>query len=438
MSIRVGPYILNLDALLARIVFVWRGHVLFIIAFAAALLLMPRVIDFIRMLMLPDGQVYVIAEQPDALLVDGRPWTGSVKVGTHRFEARWNDAVAWRDVDVQATHAQTVTLSPFLSTMQVRNLPLAPESSIVLAVAYPDGHVSLMIREGQTTPITRTYHVTNGRMERLVSSDVYNGWYERSPDGRTTVSAEGPPERLRVTLQADVQGETLSATYDAKNLLAVSVDIIRQAALVFESSSPRRTNVVWMTNRGRIIQVGAIPGRPTLIRWSPDYRFAVMITKSEDAPDQASLIILDVAEPPSLILGSDALQLSADVLAPPFHVRPDGVVWGEYDQRMRSMNIFQLDMEQRSVTQTSSVPCPAAALSFYDDHHMWICTTQEGWEFYRQDPATSDILGVGRASRMSRSVVAADAFNVDRKMLLMMEPQRLHLVTWEAQDRSRP
>jgi len=406
MSLRIGPYLVHFDALLARLVFLWRVHVIVLLLAVVAIAAGPSLLRWGQDVLTPEGALTIIAEGAEQIDVDRRPWDGRVKVGPRRIAAFWRDSVSWRDVVIEAGVPVTVTLTPGWSKMDVRRVALPQRAAIEFAIVHPHGAMTTIVRNDSADPNARRrqYDLMGDRVSVVPSADAFDGRYDRSPDGRTTVTVVPRlKESSEVVLSAENQEGSFRAAYNGVNVRFVVADPIRQGAFIFESDGgTNATRITWLTYRGRTVFIGAIDGYPTLVRWAPGYRAAVLIAKPTPRDAVASLFVLDMSGiagqseqtefVPTLLSGGEQIVVPAAALSPPLVISGDDVLWASGTDD--GADIWALNLSSLLVRKHMSASCPVRAFQPTSMGMTWLCRMPDSWQVFDIDQATNHSTGV--------------------------------------------
>jgi len=186
----IAGYRINLDALLARIVYRWRGR-----ALALAVLLISGTglaAGIIPPFWRQQATLAINAVSGATVTVDGQSWPRAIYAGGHAVQAAMPDGRrSWADITLRASQALTVTLPAGLAVPRERPLPPAAPGSHIERVWWADGTWRVQsvqnppptAKDSQTQPagITPTSQpgqvvaVSAQGMERLPTLDAYAG-----------------------------------------------------------------------------------------------------------------------------------------------------------------------------------------------------------------------------------------------------------------------
>jgi hypothetical protein len=188
MNIR--DYRINFDALLARIVYLWRLQTITIT------LLLIAIIGFGSGLIPPfwNGRatLVILAASGANVQIDGRSWPHPVYAGQHTILANLPDGRrAWADITLRASQALTLTMPAGLPEPRERSLPPAAPGTHIDPVWWADGAWRVTsvydpppplkdTRYQQTGPTPtpqpeQTVAVSDRSVERLATLDAYAG-----------------------------------------------------------------------------------------------------------------------------------------------------------------------------------------------------------------------------------------------------------------------
>src|SRR5262249_22433311 len=134
----IAGYRINLDALLARMIYRWRGRAL------AAAIVVSITVGLVSGLIPPfwrERATFAIVAAPGARVqVDDRGWPHTVYSGAHTVHATMPDGRnSWADITLHASQALTLTLPAGLAEPRERSLPPAAPGSHIAQVWWADG-----------------------------------------------------------------------------------------------------------------------------------------------------------------------------------------------------------------------------------------------------------------------------------------------------------
>lgn len=294
MSITIASYRINLDALLARIVYRWR------IQASIALLLFVAACGLASGAIPPFWQgrvaLAVVAAPGATVSVDGGAWPRPLYAGQHMVAAASADGrEAWAIVTLRAGEALTLTLPAGLP--EPRELPLPPPAPgwRIDQVWWADDAWRIVSVPDQPTPPAsesssprgptpapspaETVAIGRRGAERLSTLDAYGGLADQvhlndqlleavyRPQGRG-----GPAGLIEVRGWGD-----LAATIPVSSPLTLLRFAPGGSALLFAERIEPDGEQVYLAQRGRApAPLVALPGRLARISWHPDGRAATL------------------------------------------------------------------------------------------------------------------------------------------------------------------
>ena len=132
----LGSYRINIDALVARIIYRWRGR-----SIVGSLLLLAAVglwVGVIPPFWKGRADLTIVAPRAATITVDGQPWPHPIYTGRHSVQTTLPDGRgAWADIQLLANQALTLTLP--LGLMEPRERALPP--------AAPGTHIDQVIED---------------------------------------------------------------------------------------------------------------------------------------------------------------------------------------------------------------------------------------------------------------------------------------------------
>jgi len=190
LSMNFGRYRINMDALLARIIYRWRLQ-----SFAAALLLSTLLglsSGFIPPFWNGHATLAIIAPPGATVQIDGRTWPHPVYAGRHTILANLPDGRgAWAGIALRASQALTLTMPAGLGEPRERSLPQAAPGTHIDQVWWADGAWRATsvydpppppkdnhYQQSGPTPTPQpgqTVAVSDRSVERLATLDAYTG-----------------------------------------------------------------------------------------------------------------------------------------------------------------------------------------------------------------------------------------------------------------------
>ena len=289
--LNVGRYQINLDALLARIVYRWRLQ-----ATALALLLVGAVgvaTGIIPPFWKGRAGLAVLAAPGATVQLDGQPWPRAVYTGEHTLLASLPDGRnSWAHITLRASQALTLTLPAGLSAPIERSLPpAAPGTHIehvwwaddawrVLSVQDPPA--TLQDSRAQPAGVTatalpgQTVAVSAQGMERLPTLDAYAGLADQVHVNHRLVEAvyRANPEHGFSNLSTgsiELRGWGAAQTFPISAPLTLLRFAPDGATLLEAEQVPSGGEQVYLIaqNRTRVPLV-ALPGQIARLSWRPD------------------------------------------------------------------------------------------------------------------------------------------------------------------------
>ncbi len=389
-TMNVGLYRLNLDALLARIIYRWRGRAVAAIALLLALLAVGTgaLRPFWR-----GRAALAISAAPDAsVFVDGQSWPRPIYAGQHMLTATLPDGrSAWANVDLQAGSALTVTLPTGLPSPRERALPPAAPGSEIAQVWWADGAwrvlstpIEAHIENAETgQPTTapapgQTVAVRASSVERLAMLDAYTGLADQvHRDGRLVEAIYRPQEQRGLSDQAlgtiEVRGwgqvaQTIPISTPL-TLLRFSPD--GAALLEAERLPGGSTQLYRITSDLARVPVMAVPGRIARLSWRPDSR---AVTVHSLQGERLTLTLLRLA--PTVLAATIADLLAASYAASlvPLAWDDAGLLWVAPDADGRS-TLWSAPL--KSLLPEPRGPFEARALTVLLDGALRVLTVQD-------------------------------------------------------------
>ncbi|MFL5805942.1 MAG: hypothetical protein ACJ8CR_29930, partial [Roseiflexaceae bacterium] len=185
---QIGAYRINLDALLARIVYRWRLQALGVVLLLIALFGFGS--GLIPPLWKGRAELTLGAAPDTTVLFDGQPWPRPVYAGRHTIQATLPDGRrSWANIDLQAGQTLTLTLPEGLMEPRERFLPPAAPGTHIDQVWWADGAWRVTSvqdpapappnqNRGSDTPTPtpqpgQTIAVSRSNVERLATLDAY-------------------------------------------------------------------------------------------------------------------------------------------------------------------------------------------------------------------------------------------------------------------------
>lgn len=284
---------INFDALLARLVYRWRGRTL---GALALLLLLGGVLSGVIPPFWNGRAALTIIVVPGATIqVDGKAWPRPVYAGAHHLQASLPDGRAsWADVSLRAGEALTVTLPAGLPAPLERSVPPAAPGMQIAQVWWADGAWRVLsapdlptsspeAASASPTPAAipgQTVAVSAHSVERLSTLDAYGGLADQVHVGEQLLEAVYQP----------------APGYDRQSLGAIEVrgwssmmqTLPISAPLTLLRFSPDGGSLLWAEQvaggqqvylaraGGQRAPVVAFPGRLVRLSWRPDSSAVVL------------------------------------------------------------------------------------------------------------------------------------------------------------------
>lgn len=299
----VGPYRINLDALLARLVYRWHGRsigVLLLLTVLAGLLT-----GVIPPLWQGRAQLAIAAAPGATITIDGRAWPRTVYAGAHTVVASLPDGrAAWADIDIHAGQALTVTLPTGLPAPRIRPLPAPAPGMRIDHVWWADGawrvtsvpmtpDASDVRRQpAEPTPTAmpgQTVALDAHGVERLSTLDAYAGLADQvhvargqgdTSSLREAVYHPDPSRGLGDSSFGSIEvrgwGQAVSTVPISAPLTLLRFSPDGAALLEAEALPGGGEQVYRIGPDGRRAPVVAVPGRITRLSWRPDSRAIVL------------------------------------------------------------------------------------------------------------------------------------------------------------------
>jgi hypothetical protein len=340
----ITGYRINLDALLARVIFRWHWRV----ALGTLLLtgLFALAMGFIPPFWRGVATLTVDAAPGATVTVDGRPWPRAVYVGRHQVVARLPDGrISWADVELGASETLALTLPPGLPSPRMRVLPpSAPGFTIahvwragdawrvhsVPAPTSEPGAGEAVLATATTSP-GQTNAITARGLERLSTIDAYGGLADEVHVGDRRLEAVFVPNARaaydgRVAGAIEVRGwgaETLAVSVTHPlTLLRFSPD--GGSLMLVEQTTTAGEQVSLIRRDGSQEPLVAVPGQVTRLSWRDDG--AAVVLHSREA-DRLTLTLVRLAPATAVaVIGElDAAQHAGDLV--PLTWDASSVLW---------------------------------------------------------------------------------------------------------------
>jgi hypothetical protein len=134
----IAGYRINLDALLERMIYRWRGRALAvaIVVIVSVGLASGLIPPFWR----ERATLAIVAAPGATVRVDERSWPHPIYAGAHALRATMPDGrSSWADITLRASQALTLTLPTGLAEPRERSLPPAAPGSHIAQAWWADG-----------------------------------------------------------------------------------------------------------------------------------------------------------------------------------------------------------------------------------------------------------------------------------------------------------
>jgi hypothetical protein len=346
---QLGAYRINLDALLARMVYRWRvqvlGAVLLLVALAG--LLSGTIPPFWN----GRATLAIIAAPGATVQIDGRSWPRPVYAGRHTILATMSDGRrAWADIDLQAGQALTVTLPTGLATPRERSLPAAAPGTHIERVWWADGAWRVVsvpyqpseaeAEPNQPTPTPspgQTIAVGRQSVERLTTLDAYAGLADQAHRNSQLLEAV-----YRPNLNQGFGDQTLG-TIEVRGWSSVvqtipisaPMTLLRfapnGAALLTAERVPSGGEQLFLLRPGQPrIPLVAVPGRIARLSWHPDST-AVVIHSIQGERLTLTVVRLAPTIIAAVVADLDATTYAGAIV--PLTWDMDGLLWVVPDQQ---------------------------------------------------------------------------------------------------------
>ncbi|SRR6266540_2062475 len=293
----IAGYRINLDALLARMIYRWSGRAL------AAAIIVSITVGLASGLIPPfwrESATFAIVAAPGARVqVDDRSWPHTVYSGAHTVHATMPDGrSAWADIILDASQALTLTLPTGLAEPRERFLPPAAPGSHIAQVWWADGAWRVQSVQNplpaaqqspaQTAGVTPTPQpgqivaVSAAGMERLPTLDAYAGLADQVHVHNRLIEAvyrpnanRGFTDRATGTIEVRGWGAAWTTPISAPlSLLRFAPD---GSALLEAEQLPSGGQQVYLITKANIrTPVVAVPGQIARLSWRPDSRAVVI------------------------------------------------------------------------------------------------------------------------------------------------------------------
>lgn len=293
----IAGYRINLDALLARLIYRWSGRAL------AGAIVVSITIGLASGLIPPfwrgRATLAIVAAPGVTVQVDERSWPRTVYAGAHTVLATMPDGrSAWTDITLHASQALTLTLPTGLAEPRERSLPPAAPGSHIAQVWWADGAWRVQsvqnllpaakdspAQTAGVTPAPQPGHlvaVSGQGMERLPTLDAYLGLADQVHIHDQLIEAVYRPnanpdftDRSAGTIEVRGWGATWTMPISAPlSLLRFAPD---GSSLLEAELLPSGGQQVYLIAKAKTrTPVVAVPGQIVRLSWRPDSNAVVI------------------------------------------------------------------------------------------------------------------------------------------------------------------
>lgn len=277
----IADHRINMDALLARIVFRWHWNIAagVLVLLALSGLASGTIPPFWR------GRVTLhVQSPPEALVtVDGRHWPADLYAGDHTIVATLPDGCrSWVNLTLQVGETREVVLPPGLPAPREQQLPAAAPGMHIEAIWRADGAWRLQSatipqpeedasEEPGVIAATQTVAIGAGGVERLTTIDAYRGLADIVHANGARYEAVYEPHQpgTRSGGQVLVHGWSRApiATAGDVSLVRFAPD---GAGLLLAERAVAGEQISYVTQSESPMPVVAVPGAITGLAWQPD------------------------------------------------------------------------------------------------------------------------------------------------------------------------
>ena len=283
-------YRINLDALLARLIYRWRYRALIVLILLVSLGGVAS--GIIPPVWKGRADVSIAAAPGATILVDGRSWPRQLYAGPHQILATLPDGRGvWTDIVAQSGAAVSLTLPPGLPDPRERALPPAAPGTHVDQVwwadgawrvtSIPDTHPESTERHSSTEPTPtplpgQTVAVSARGVERLATLDAYAGLADQVHRADQLIEAvyRANPNRGfsdQALGSIEVRGWGAMQTIPISAPLAmVRFSPNGDALLIAEQLPSGGEQVELLRPSSARVPLVAVPGHITRLSWRPD------------------------------------------------------------------------------------------------------------------------------------------------------------------------
>lgn len=375
----IAGYRINLDALLARVVYRWHWKIALIVFAIGALTGVAS--GIIPPFWRGRASLQVQAAPEARITVDGRPWHGEIYAGVHTVEATLPDGRrSWVRLTLQPGAEVALDLPPGLPPPQVHRMPSAApgmrlasiwragDSWRVQSVAPPPSDAEAN-DAGQGAPATQTIAISTAGVERLTTIDAYRGRADvLTVNGERYEAVYEPAQPgARPESRVVVRGwEHMTVT------VVGDVSLVRFApdgrALLLAERTVAGEHIRYITPDAPPVAVVALPGEITGIAWHPSGH-AVLIA-SRDGRRRALTLARLRPTPVAAVVAEPA----ADGL-PPYAWSDDEAVWIAPDDAGRPQ-MWRASLD--TLLPERQMPLDARAITLLADGTLRVVLIWEG------------------------------------------------------------
>ncbi len=294
----IAGYRINVDALLARLIYPWRYRAL--AALFGLLLLSGLGSGLIPPFWQGRTELTITAIPGASVLVDGRTWPRPIYAGAHQILATLPDGRrSWADVALHASEALTLTLPAGLPTPRERPIPPAAPGMHVeqvwwadgawrvrsvqdLPAAPPDSHRA----SAEPTPLPQsgqTIAISAHNVERLATLDAYGGLADQVHVGSQLYEALYHPNTQSGYGDQSVGAISVRGWASTPSTFPISMPLALVrfapdgASLLWAETIANEGEQIYLAQQGaERMPVVAVPGHITRLSWRPDSSAVVL------------------------------------------------------------------------------------------------------------------------------------------------------------------
>jgi hypothetical protein len=300
----VAGYRINMDALLARLIYPWRYRALATIF--ALLLLSGLGSGLIPPFWQGRTELTISATPGASVLVDGRRWPRPIYAGAHQILATLPDGRrSWADVALHASESLTLTLPAGLAEPRARTIPPAAPGMHIDQVWWADRawRVRNMPDLPSEPPDSRrpsadptpqpqpgqTIAISAHNVERLATLDAYAGLADQVHVGSQLYEALYHPNTQSGFGEQSIGAISVRGWADIMSTFPISLPLalVRFApngdSLLWAETIASGGEQVYLARSGtERIPVVAVPGHITRLSWRPDSSAVVLHSVAGD------------------------------------------------------------------------------------------------------------------------------------------------------------